>query len=62
VKNKSFWGKQLLQEIPRFVVFGGVYASLEENTSLLAKLGSSEQYFSFKTVFFGIIERKRKAY
>jgi hypothetical protein len=39
-RSKSFWGKQLLQGILRFVVFGRVYASFEANTSVLAKLGS----------------------
>jgi hypothetical protein len=59
-RSKNFWGKQLLQGILRFVVFDGVYGSVEAKNSVLAKL--DKQGFSFKTAFFGIIERKRKTY
>jgi hypothetical protein len=39
-RSKNFWGKQLLQGILRFVVFDGVYGSVEAKNSVLAKLDS----------------------
>jgi hypothetical protein len=39
-RSKSLGGKQLPQGILRFVVFVEVYASVEANISVLAKLGN----------------------